>query len=81
MPVYAVQRREDSYSDLIARVEAVYNRAGFCPTVLPDADALPCGERTTNKRWRKSLIKMLALEEERESFERQIHENERVSQT
>lgn len=69
---------EDSYSDLIARVEAVYNRAGFCPTVLPDADALPCGGADYEQTLAQINDKMLALEEERESLERQIHENERV---
>lgn len=69
---------EDSYSDLIACVEAVYNRAGFCPTVLPDADALPCGGADYEQTLAQINDKMLALEEERESLERQIHENERV---
>ena len=46
---------EDSYSDLIARVEAVYNRAGFCRMRTHCRAA----ERTTNKRWRKSMTKCL----------------------
>ena len=69
---------EENESDLIARVETVYHRAGFNPTVMPGRAVLPGNGSNYEEKLAQINDKLLATEEERESLLAQIRENELV---
>lgn len=69
---------EGADGDLLARVETVYRRAGFTPTVLPEAELGPNKGEAYEQTLAQINEKMFSLEAERESLDAQIQENERV---
>ena len=69
---------EGADGDLLARVETVYRRAGFTPTVLPEAELGPNKGEACEQTLAQINEKMFSLEAERESLDAQIQENERV---